>query len=180
MADKKRIKRAEQDQALKSLPSDAPLPRRKPRCDKRRPTYKDLVKIESLTGVGMPMEVVASECDVSRTTLERWVREYEDIASALRKGRKKRKMRAFSCLFEQAFPLEKRGDKMVPSGKGNPALMMFWMKTREGLSDRAADERAINKAKVSNLAAEANDTPTIVYNLRQPVLDEEGNPIDDA
>ncbi len=175
MAGKKRITRAEQDKARESLRPDTPLPKSKTRCTKKRPTYGDLKTVELLTAVGMPMHVIASECGCSRDTLARWVREYSDIAAALAKGKSKRSKRAFACFFQQAFPIDSAGK---PTGKGNPALMQFWMKVKEGMSEKASDELAVEKAKRKGKDEQGGrEPPTIIYNLRKPVVPED-EPID--
>jgi hypothetical protein len=179
MAGKKRITRAEQEKAREALRPDEPLSKRKRRSDTKRPTYRDLVTIEKLTALGMPIDVVAEECGASGKTLRRWVQEYSDVASALSKGRKRRRMRAFSCMFQQAFPVKKsENGEWVPTGKGNPDLMKFWMRILEGMNEKAADELAVDRVKRKGKDSQGGrEPPTIIYNIRKPVVPDD-EPID--
>jgi hypothetical protein len=161
MSKKKRLTRAEQDKALETIPPDTPLPKFRNRCTRRRPKYGDLKTIETLTAIGLNMGIVAADCGVSRDTLERWAREYSDVATALSRGRMRRRKRAYNCFFQQAFPIDSQGR---PTLKGNPQLMIFWMRTRE----RWVEAEPLEKPAQGKSGGVA--TPTIIYSLKAPVM----------
>lgn len=92
------------------------------------PTEKDAQTLELLTAVGLSLRAIATEIGVGHDTLERWVTKYPALERALHVGRLKRQKRAYSCYFQQAFPVDSSGR---PTGKGDTTLMIFWMKTRE-------------------------------------------------
>lgn len=109
-----------------------PKPNRKIRSDRRHATEGDVKVITMLSSIGFPIGAIAEELGISKKTLERWVIEYPRIADAVKKGRSKRRERAYKCFFEQAFPITKTDDgRSVPTRKGDPSLMIFWMKTKE-------------------------------------------------
>lgn len=166
----KRITRKEQDRGNAYLKPDTPLPKSKTRCTKKRPTYADVVRIKTLTSYGINLDIVASECDCSRDTIERWCREYSDIATALKQGRNNRTKRAFACFYKQAFPVDSDGN---PTCKGSPELMKWWMATIEGHSDRYEVEKQI-RALEEHARENGNEPPTIIYNLKKKVRNHEG------
>lgn len=98
------------------------------RADTQDPTDLDANSIEVMTSFGMSLHGVADELGVCHDTVERWKKNYPAIEEAFIRGRAKRRKRAYACYFGQAFPIDKTGN---PTYKGDPSLMIYWMKTRE-------------------------------------------------
>lgn len=133
-----------------------PLERRKgrTRSDTRVPTTADCRQIEVLTSIGLGLHAVADDLGVSHDTLERWKKEYPEIQKALDSGRAKRRKRAYTCFFSQAFPIDEHGR---PTGKGDASLMIFWMKTREKWKEPPKDVHVTGSA----------DAPVIEFAIKE-------------
>lgn len=100
---------------------------RKVRNDRKEPTYDDIIEIKNHIMYGLNITNTAAQIGVSKKTLERWAKRYPQIADAIRKGRALKAKRACLCYFEQAFPLDENNK---PTKKGDPSLMIFFMKTQ--------------------------------------------------
>lgn len=101
---------------------------RKTRSDRLVPTDMQAKTIEILTSVGLGNRAIAAELGVSHDTVNRWRQEFPIVQQAIEIGRAKRQKRAYSCFFNQAFPIDDVGR---PTNKGDSSLMIFWMKTQE-------------------------------------------------
>jgi hypothetical protein len=162
----KRVCRLSRDKSQENLEPDKqskPLRKRKTRNDKIRPQQKHLEIIKIWTANGMDKRTVAAEIGIGTTTLDIWCREYQEIRRAFETGRKLRRSRATRCLYQQAFPVDGKGN---PTCKGNPALMMFWMRTREKYSDYDKNTR-------SDKGANKSKPLVIEYNIKEQVYDDD-------
>jgi hypothetical protein len=138
-------------------------PRRRTRADRRDATKGDVQLCKSLTSLGMPTWAVAEEIGISKDTLERWMKDYPEIDAAIKKGRSLRRERSYTCFFQQAFPVERlENGKSKPTGKGDPSLMIFWMKTRERWKEPPKDVRIQGAA----------DAPIIEFAIKEPTKKE--------
>lgn len=130
------------------------------RADKRLPTAKDLITIEALTSCGLGIHAVAEDLGMSHDVLERWRKEFPEVASAVIRGRAKRRRRAYTCFFNQAFPIDDQGR---PTNHGDSSLMIFWMKTREKWREVAKD---------INLHSKNTLPPNLEFVLKKEIADE--------
>ena len=123
------------------------------------PTMRTCHTIELLTSVGLGVHAVAADLAVSHDRIEDWRKEYPEIEAAFQIGRLKRQKRAYACFFNQAFPVDEKGK---PTHKGDPALMIFWMKTREKWKEAAKDINLNSK-----------DAPTLTFALKKEISEQE-------
>lgn len=95
--------------------------------DKRLPNTNDLVQIRTESAIGLNTATIATGLGISKDTLEIWINEYDEVFAAIETGRAMCRKRAYACFYSQAFPIDENGR---PTNKGDPSLMIFWMKTR--------------------------------------------------
>ena len=123
------------------------------------PTLQTCNTIEILTSVGLGVHAVAADLRVSHDRIESWRKEYPEIRRAFQVGRMKRQKRAYACFYSQAFPVDSQGK---PTHKGDAALMIFWMKTREKWKEAAKDINLNSK-----------DAPTLTFALKKEISEQE-------
>jgi hypothetical protein len=119
------------------------------------PSEKDLIKIEILASIGLGIHAIASDLGISHDVVERWRKEFPQIDAAIASGRLKAKKRAYSCIFEQAFPIDDNGR---PTRDGDTSLMIFYAKTRYGWKERAQEINLNTK-----------DAPNLVFALKNAI-----------
>lgn len=94
-----------------------------------------LAKIERLAGLGTRLDEIAIACDVSSSTLDRWLKD-EAVNLAYKKGR----IEATANVAERLYDLAMMGDV---------AAAIFWLKAQAGWSDRPQVEVENHAAKVT-------------------------------
>lgn len=87
----------------------------------------DYKKVSELAGLGFSVKSIAAYLGMSKATFDRRVSEDEDLKLALDRGRAK----AYELVANTAY-------KMATSGN-HPSMTQFWLKCREGWSDREGD-----------------------------------------
>ena len=85
-------------------------------------------KIIELAGLGFSVRSIAAYLGMSKATFDRRVAENEELKLALDQGR----ARAYEVVASKAF-------EMAASGE-SPSMTQFWLKSREGWSDKMSDE----------------------------------------
>lgn len=91
-------------------------------------TQEQLEKIETMAGLGLTNQQMASLLDMSKKTFERRMQDTVGGSDALLKGRAKASSQVLKSAFQQAT-----------SGK-NPTMTIFWLKCREGWKDTSVVE----------------------------------------
>lgn len=93
---------------------------------KKTITPQTIAKVERLAGLGTRLDEIAIACDVSPSTLDRWLKQ-PDVERAYRKGR----IHATAEVAEKLFDLAMTGDV---------AACIFWLKSQAGWSDKPHQE----------------------------------------
>lgn len=136
---------------------------------KNFPNEEKLREIQALATLGYSKNDIAEAIGIDRHMMDRMLAIPESrVREAVSKGRELNRRRSYRCFVEQAFPMEKIWDEesqeytVRPSCKGDPSLMIFYMKTRY---------RWKSPDKKLTVKAEGNVPPVINFNLRQEVPD---------
>ena len=92
---------------------------------------------KAFASIGMTQKQVAESLGVTPNQFSTWLQKYERLIDAWNAGILQRRQRAFTCYMSQAFPMEKdkKTGKMAPTNKGNPQLMIQYMRSVEGWSE---------------------------------------------
>lgn len=93
-----------------------------------------LHKIERLAGLGTRLDEIAIACDVSPSTLDRWLQD-EAVNRAYKRGR----IEATANVAERLYDLAMMGDV---------AAAIFWLKAQAGWTDKPQPEVESHAAKV--------------------------------
>ena len=113
--------------------------------EKRLLTEDEIDKAAKMAGLGMTVTAIGKVLGVSKSTMERRMRDQEGVADAIQKGREQASAKVRATAFN-----------MATSGKC-PAMTIFWLKVREGWKE-SVDVNLIPK-------------PTIIEKLDGTVLE---------
>lgn len=80
---------------------------------------KQIEELETMAGLGIPMESIAAIFGMSKDTLEARVKDQAGVKSAIERGKGKVRATIYQTAYNQAM-------------SGNTAMLIFWLKTREG------------------------------------------------
>jgi hypothetical protein len=116
-----------------------------------------------LTGLGLNTQQVADALGISKDTLERRVKEDENLRTALVQGRAK----AATAVAETAFKLATSGD--------HPAMTMFWLKTRLGWREKDPAHEPPKQQTVKVYKTVVRDDGTLLRDMVQELLDKSEN-----
>jgi transposase len=115
-----------------------------------RPTKftDDMVeRVVRLCRLGLTNEELATSLDVSKSTIDKWIKEKEEFSSALKAGREESDSLVAKSLFEKAI-------------SGDTTACIFWLKNRRQFSWRDKHE--------------VESTSTVKHVVsREPLTDEE-------
>src|SRR6056297_797108 len=116
-----------------------------------------IIQVKGLSRLGLSQKQVAEAVNGNYGTFCEWLKKYEPLVNAWNEGVLSRRQRAFTCYMEQAFPMEKdkKTGKFKPSGKGNPALMIQYMKSVEGWSETSKQIVEDDRQDITELDAQA-------------------------
>lgn len=96
--------------------------------EKRLLDAKELEQVEKLSGLGMNIKQIGYVIGVSKSTMERRIKDQPEVAEAVEKGRAMALANVTKSAYQQAI-----------SGKV-PAMTMFWLKCRAGWSETDAED----------------------------------------
>ena len=91
--------------------------------------------------VGLPLRIIGEELGLTKKQVENWIRTHKGFKKAYQDGKNAARIRAYTSLYTQAFPFDRKTGE--PTCKGDPSLMMFWMRTQAGWKE---PERTIKLA----------------------------------
>lgn len=118
------------------------MTKRKVRKDKIEFNSEDIIKIETLAGIGLNLSQISSELGIGRETLYRRIREgNEELSEAIYRGRAK----AISKIASVAYELALEGDS---------GMIKYWLSCRGGWSEKSQIilEGGNNPIEVSNIS----------------------------
>lgn len=100
-------------------------------------TEEKINMVKAYASIGMNKTQIAECLGISVGQFNNWLDKYEKLIDAWNKGVMSRRQRAFTCYMSQAFPMSKnkKTGKMEPTNKGNPQLMIQYMKSVEDWSE---------------------------------------------
>lgn len=93
----------------------------------RPPLEIDLDQVEHLAGLGLSEAAICASLGISADTLQRRKRDYAAFADALKRGKAFAHQQVAAVLFDKAL-------------EGDVGAIVWWEKTRAGLSDRVTQE----------------------------------------
>lgn len=116
--------------------------------------------MESLSAHGTPLEDIAAELGVCKDTLERRMKIDDNINAAIKRGRRRAKIKARKTLFDMAFV-----DKSVP-------MAIFWAKTQLGWAEpKQQIEISTNTPTVNLTVGKKSLTKEDIKNAMENYLD---------
>lgn len=98
-------------------------------------TEHEIDQVEKLSGLGLNIRQIGYVIGVSKSTMERRIKDQPAVAEAVEKGRALALAAVTKSAFQQAI-----------SGKV-PAMTMFWLKCRAGWSETDAEDEKQNEYK---------------------------------
>jgi hypothetical protein len=93
----------------------------------RKPLEIDLDQVEHLAGLGLSEAAICASLGISPDTLARRKQTSADFAAALKRGKAFAHQQVAAVLFDKAL-------------EGDVGAIVWWEKTRAGLSDRVTQE----------------------------------------
>lgn len=90
----------------------------------------DLEKVEEYAGLGLTREEIALSLGVSYSTLNRWIKESDEVDAAMKRGRAKANIKVGNALM-----------KAIEGG--NVTAIIFYLKARAGWTEKQQIEAEI-------------------------------------
>ena len=103
--------------------------------EKRLITIDELKQVEKMAGIGLSIRDIGNIIGVSKSTMERRMKDQPEVAEAVERGRSS----ALGQVAKTAFQLAVSGQC--------PTMTIFWLKCRGGWSETDAVDENQNKYK---------------------------------
>lgn len=98
---------------------------------KRIITAEEIKQCEAMAGLRLTLEQMGRILNVSKSTMDRRVKEQPELQEAIERGR----AQASAKVRQMAY-------KMATSGK-HPVMTIFWLKCQEGFRERDEEDRQV-------------------------------------